>query len=512
MIKLSPILDLDGQPMRREDLSREIAAPALAGVRTIWTDSVASGLTPERLADLLNRAAEGDPRDYLVLAEEMEEREAHYGSVLGTRKRALSALVPAVEAASDDPRDVALADEVRDLARDPQFPDMLDDLLDALGKGYSVAEIIWNTRRTPWKPERYEHRDPRWFSFDRESGRRLLLLDDQAPMGMPLAPYRFITHVPRLKSGLPIRGGLARLVAWSFMFKGYAVKDWMAFIEVFGLPLRIGKYGQSASEDDIDTLVRAVTNIGTDAAAVIPESMAIEFKDTAAGKGGHEVFKAMAEWIDEQVSKAVLGQTMTADNGSSQSQAEVHNEVRHDILRSDARQLAMTLNRDLVRPYIDLNHGPQERYPLLTLPVLEPEDIKALVDALAKLVPLGFRVEQSVIRDKLNLPDPAADADVLVPPTAPPAAAPEAPGKAQNREEVRDDRADPLDDIERTGLEDWEEQLAPVVDPVRALISSAASYEEAIAGLADLAMDSDQLVKALTRAMFLSRAAGDQVD
>lgn len=497
----------DNLPIKREELKKEVAAPALAGVRTIWTNTVASGLTPERLANLLNRAPEGDANDFLTLAEEMEEREPHYASVLGTRKRALSGLDPTVAAASDDARDIELADAVRELVADPEFPEMVDDLLDALGKGYSVAETMWNTRGKLWRPERYEHRDPRWFTFDRESGRRLLLLDDTAPMGMPLPPYKFIAHVPRLKTGLPIRGGLARLVAWSFMFKSYTVKDWMAFIEVFGMPLRIGMYGPAASDDDIDTLVRAVANIGTDAAAVIPEAMKIEFKETAAGKGGHEVFLAMAEWLDQQVSKAVLGQTMTSDNGSSKAQAQVHNEVRHDIQRSDARQLAITLNRDLVRPFIDLNFGPQDRYPLLTLPVLEPEDIAALVDALAKLVPLGLKVEASVIRDKLNLPDPPEGAELLGMPSMPPTPQTE---KAANR--AQRDQVDPVDEIEQTGLDGWEQQMAPVIDPVRTLIDGAASYEEAIAGLKGLEMDSTRLVEALTQAMFLSRAAGDQVD
>ena len=61
----------------------------------------------------------------------------------------------------------------------------------------------------------------------------------------------------------------------------------------------------------------------------------------------------------------------------------MHDEVRGDILRSDARQLADTLNRDLVRPFIDLNHGPRERdkYPRLLLPVAARELEDALRQA-----------------------------------------------------------------------------------------------------------------------------------
>ena len=77
---------------------------------------------------------------------------------------------------------------------------------------------------------------------------------------------------------------------------------------------------------------------------------------------------------------------------------------------SDARQLENTINRDLVRPFIELNFGPQENYPRFMIPVKEPEDIGALANALDKLVPMGLGAEASVIRDKLGLPDPEDDA------------------------------------------------------------------------------------------------------
>ena len=407
----------DGRPARKRDLTREAGRPTLTGVRQLWRgESIASGLTPQRLAGLLRAAAEGSQRDYLTLAEEMEERDPHYAAVLGVRKRAVSGLEPAVEAASDDDEDVERADAVRELARAPAFGALLDDCLDALGKGFSAVEIVWDRSGSAWRPARYEWRDPRFFVFDREDGRTLRLLDEADSLrGVPLQPCKWIVHTPRLKSGLPGRGGLARLVALAYMVKAYALTDWTAFAEVFGMPLRLGRYEPGATESDVKELMRAVSHLGTDAAAVLPDSMQIEFAEAGSRTGGAELFERLAVYLDKQVSKAVLGQTMTADDGSSRAQAEVHDAVRGDILRSDARQLADTLNRDLVRPFIDLNHGPRERgeYPRLLLPVPEPEDIEALTAALAKLVPLGLRVEASVVRDKLGLPDPEEGAEVL---------------------------------------------------------------------------------------------------
>ncbi|WP_226801677.1 DUF935 domain-containing protein [Alkalilimnicola sp. S0819] len=505
------IVDHRGQPLRRQELTREVAAPRLTGIRQVWNaHSVAAALSPDRLAALLHSAAQGDHHDYLTLAEEMEEREPHYASVLGTRKRAVSGLPVAVEAASDAARDVELADAVRELTRRPAFGEMLDDALDALGKGYSAVEILWNRRGPEWWPQEYVWRDPRFFVFDQTTGRELRLLDEGDLSGVALPPYKFIVHMPRLKSGLPVRRGLARLVAASYMCKAYALTDWMAFAEVFGMPLRLGRYGPNASADDIQTLINAVANIGTDAAAVIPESMRIEFEEAGGGqRGGDQLFLNLAEWLDKQTSKAVLGQTMTADDGSSQSQANVHNDVRGDIQQADARQLADTLNRDLVRPFIDLNYGPQERYPRLELQITEPEDLAGLADLLAKLVPLGLRVEQSVVRDKAGIPDPDDGAEVLGLPAAP--AAPPALNQYTATALNRQAPAELVDELEAELAAEWEPQLAPVVDPLHALAERAGSYEEFLQALPSLLqeMDAGELMQRLARATFQARGSGD---
>lgn len=522
------IVGPDGQPlerMQKKQLTQEIARANLTGVRNIWSHgSVASGLSPERLASILRNANEGDHNAYLTLAEEMEERDPHYASVLGTRKRAVSGLAYNVESPTDDADDVKRTDAVRDLIADPEFEDLLDDALDALGKGYSAVEIKWR-RGTQWVPEQYIWRDPRFFRFDRVTGRQLRLLTDEDSFdGVELPPYKFVVHIPKLKSGLPIRGGLARLASIAYMCKAFTVTDWMAFAEVFGMPLRIGKHGPNATEGDIQTLVNAVANIGTDAAAVIPENMKIEFEETGGSRGGESLFERMANFFDKQVSKAVLGQTMTTDDGSSRAQAQVHNEVREDILRADAKQLQKTINRDLIQPFIDLNFGPQKRYPKFVLPVPDPEDLKALVEALDKLVPMGLKVEQSVVRDKLRIPDPAQgakDEDLLQPPSQ--AGTPEPPsaanrekacpgcGVAHNREQPGGDY---LDELEADALQDWEEQLQPIMDPLEKLLQASNSYQAFVDGLPAVLeeMDPAEVIQRLATANLKARGLGDATD
>lgn len=393
-------------------LTEDIARPTMTGIRQVWSSSaIANNLTPQKLAGILQAAEDGQQHEQLELAEAMEERDAHYGSVLRTRRLAIQGLDVAVESYSDDKRDIEMADLVRDLVRRPEFDELIDDLTDALGKGYAAVVINWLFGQQ-WLPT-FRWCDPRWFVWDRESGRELRLIDEADPAnGVALVPRRWIVHVPRIKSGLPARSGLARMAAIAYMCKSWTLKDWMSFADTYGLPLRVGKYGPGASQDDINTLVTAVANIASDAGAVIPQSMEIEFVEAVKGiSGGNVMFEGLAEFLDAQISKAVLGHTGSSDSTPGKLGGENQaSEVRLDILKADAKQLSATLNRDLVRPLIDLNFGVQENYPELRIVVPEPEDTQLIVDALEKLVPLGLEVEQSVIRDKLGLPDPEMDA------------------------------------------------------------------------------------------------------
>jgi phage gp29-like protein len=373
------ILDAYGRPIIPELLNRELAFPTMTGVRTIWQDAVAPGLNPASLAGLLQDAAEGNHYAYLTLAEEMEEKDLHYAAQLGTRKRAVVRLPTDVDAASESAQDKKIADAARKLVESDIFRSLLEEQLDALGKGYSVNEICWDRTKDLWTPEQYKWRDPRFFQFDIVSRSRIRVRDTKNPaFGLPLAPYKFIVHYPRLKCGIPLRGGLARLVAWSYLFKNFTIKDWVSFIEVFGMPLRLGRYdANTVTDKDLSVLKSAVANIGSDAAAVLPKSMEIEFQEAAKAAGGEKLFEGLATYLDKQVSKAILGQTMTADDGSSQSQATVHDEVRGDIRDADAMQLADTINRDLIRPYVDLNFGPQKEYPKFKFVTAEPEDLNS---------------------------------------------------------------------------------------------------------------------------------------
>ncbi|HJB65197.1 MAG TPA: DUF935 domain-containing protein [Candidatus Mailhella merdavium] len=507
------LYDAYGNPIDKSRLYEEQAAPTVTGVRQILSGHPAQNLTPRRLTSLLLAAEQGDALAYLELAEEMEEKDLHYRSVLSTRKLQVAGLPIQVEAASDSAEDVKAADLVRDVLSSGIVASAMQDILDAVGKGYSVCEIMWNTEGRNWYPFALEWRDPRWFVFDRLDGTTLRLKGEN---GLPeaLAPAKFITHIHKSKSGLPIRGGLARPVAWYYLFKNFDIKSWVQFAQVFGFPLRLGRYGADATGEQREVLLRAVRSIAQDAAAIIPDTMQIEFQATNAN-GNAQLFKTLAEYFDKQISKVVLGQTGTTDTGQHVGTANAHEKVREDIEASDAMQLSATLTRDLARPLVDLNLGPRKRYPVIRVAREEAEDVTALVDNVVKLAAVAPKlVEVSVIRDKLGVPEPAPGADVIG--MTGQARPEEAPASISVNKAVQSVNSpatpsDPIDLAMEEELQDWEPLVSPLAKPILDLANRCSTYEEFLAALPDVLkkQNAAPLARQLSFAMFNQRVKGN---
>ena len=524
---MAGIIDSQGRPIRPSRLKGEIAGPSVVAVRTTTSFHQAIGVTPQKLAAILREAEYGDPTAWLDLAEDMEERDLHYLAVLGTRRRQVSQLAVTVEPADDSAAAEADADLVRTWVERSELEDELFDMLDAVAKGFSVMEIIWDVCERQWMPARLEYRLPRWFRFDHESADRLLLRNAEAPGGWAeLEPAKFVVHRHAAKSGIPIRGGLARVAAWAWMFKSYTLRDWVRFVEAYGQPFRIGKYHGGASKDDIEVLRRAVFDIAADAAAVVPEGMDINFI-TAEGSGqsGAQYYAGLLSYLDAQVSKAVLGQTLTTDAGDkgsgSYALGRVHDDVRQDIERSDARQLAATLARDIARPIVLLNNGDPGRrgFPRISIGREKELDIAVMADALAKLVPIGLdNVAKAQVRSRLGFAEPKDGEEVLGAPGREGSADPETRQAEARAAAARAGmQGDEIDRAVAIAMDGWEPVMEPMIEPILAAAAAATSMEDFRARLATIAadMDTDALTKALHRRTFsaaLSGAAGLEKD
>lgn len=128
-------------PLRRPE-TREIA---VAQVTDKYSEYPSNGLTPVRLAEIFKEADAGDVLRQMELYEELEEKDPHLFSQMQTRKNAVTGLdFEIIPFDSDDERDKEIAEFIEGQINSIEsFEDVQNDLLDAIGKGFAVSEIIW---------------------------------------------------------------------------------------------------------------------------------------------------------------------------------------------------------------------------------------------------------------------------------------------------------------------------------------------------------------------------------
>lgn len=116
------------------------------------------------------------------------------------------------------------------------------------------------------------------------------------------------------------------LVLW----KRNAVRAWSTYADIFGMPLRIGKTDitDPTQKRNMDAML---ANVGQAAYGVFDTDDTVEFIE-ATRTDAFQVYNALIERMNGEISKLFLSQTMTSDNGSSRSQAEVHERILDDII------------------------------------------------------------------------------------------------------------------------------------------------------------------------------------
>lgn len=417
---MAKILGPDGLPITTEALSEPQTSHYSHLQRELQTHPT-RGLTPSKLASILDQAEQGDLLAQFDLYEDMEEKDGHIAAELGKRRRALLvdwSVVPPDNPTPAEKRNAELlAELVGEIA---DFEDVLFDVTDAIGKGFSCCEIEWHKPGKYWVPKTITHRPQSWFTVHRGYRQQLRLRSNTTVdgiVGEPLQTFGWITHVHKAKSGYLERTAMFRQLVWPYLFKNYSVGDLAEFLEIYGIPVRIGKYPSGASEKEKMTLLRALVGIGHNAAGIIPAGMELDFLDAATGDP--KAFELMLNWCERTQSKVILGGTLTSGaDGKSSTNAlgNVHNEVRKDLRDSDIKQMCSTITRDLLYPLAALNGlapDGMRRCPVFRLDVGETEDMTAYAEALPKLVDIGVQIPVQWAQEKLGIPQPEAGEPVL---------------------------------------------------------------------------------------------------
>lgn len=378
-----------------------------------FRDYPSAGLTPSRLAAILREADDGSLATAMQLFEEMEEKDAHLFSVANTRRLALTGLEWQVVSAADVRKGVdrTLADEAAAHCRDVLIHlESLDDALQhislAVGRNIAVAEIVWDVVGGELLPVELAPVDFARLVFD-DLDRLRILTENHPDQGIAPPLNKFIIHTPHSVSGHPQRGGLLRVTAMAYLAKNLSLKDWLIFAEVFGMPIRIARYEPSASAEEKRELLTMLESLGSNASGIFSRAVDLQIVEANRGTLGPP-YERLLEFLNREMSKAWLGQTLTTDisgQRGSLAASQVQDEVRKDILADDVRKEGRTIRRDLLAPVTRLRFGERAPVPFFCRRPRRPTDARELADILDVAVnQLGVSVPQDWAREVLGIP------------------------------------------------------------------------------------------------------------
>ena len=211
-------------------------------------------------------------------------------------------------------------------------------------------------------------------------------------------------HTPKfakylLEIGAPEDLGLYLKCARYTIPKKNVEQYWDSFAEIFGMPLRIARTA-SRDDKDRDKLMDMLSQMGHSAVAVMQEGTEIEVVENAKSDA-FEVYDRRIERADRELSKLVIGQTMTLEDGSSLSQSQTHLDVLLNLVEAQADALRDFVNGQVL-PVMQANGAPvsglsfEWDYPL----DYTPEQMTAVENMLLQ----HFDVDKAYFQDKYGIP------------------------------------------------------------------------------------------------------------
>lgn len=215
------------------------------------------------------------------------------------------------------------------------FYDFIDNVLDVPLKGYTVLELV----------------NPQTMEFCLVPRRnvcgqkQLVYFEVMGDKGVDLNSPEYEHSIVRI--GKPDDLGIMAHICGQLIWKRNAQQSWAEFTERFGMPL-ISATTNKTSQADIKKINDMLRTLGEAATAVLPEGTSIKI-DPFTGGDSYKVYDEQIERINEEMSKPITGGTMITDDGSSRSQAQVHERNLDDkIAESDRRMVQFSVNNQLL--------------------------------------------------------------------------------------------------------------------------------------------------------------------
>ncbi|MDE0714089.1 MAG: DUF935 family protein [Gammaproteobacteria bacterium] len=291
-------------------------------------------------------------------------------STLAQRLNAATSIEWEVEPGGTMRADKKAAQDLQEQLERLPFDRICRQMLFGVWYGYSVAECMWKAEGSRVILNDIRVRAPDRFRWDDD--REMLLRTWEMPMGGPVPPAKFWLLSREGEHGdVPHGPGLARWCYWPVWMRRNGHRFWAVALEKFGAPTPKGSYptGDEASKM---ALLEVLRQLSGGAGIAVPEGQDVELLQPLRSMSGD--FKAFPEYFDRMISKVILGQSSTTEQGPWRGTAEVQKDVRDEVVDADCRLLDESFNDQVARWLTQWNH-PGAAIPKVHRDASPPEDL-----------------------------------------------------------------------------------------------------------------------------------------
>jgi hypothetical protein len=259
-------------------------------------------------------------------------------------------------------------------------PAILDLLQYSNSLGFAYAQILWDTSGRTWYPylkswnARYSYYH--WLLLCHVA----VTMDGQTPITPGDAHW--VLHAPHGQYRGWMQGALRPVAQW-WLARNYALRDWARYSERHGFPMILADTPFGADPKAIANYQAQLTQLGQESVLQLPGSVDVtkygkyDLRYVEPKDRNWQGFRELIVQCNAEITLAMLGQNLTSEiKEGSMAAARVHANVLQTWLAADARALAQTLYRDVLRPFAALNFGDAELAPVPTWDVSPPEDME----------------------------------------------------------------------------------------------------------------------------------------
>jgi len=297
----------------------------------------------------------------------MVASDSHLFAVYQTRKLAISLCPWELTPANSDARSIMIRDFVLNVIEESRgpFSENIRQLADAIGKGFSILEIVWKLiNKGQWKgkfgiDEFIFHKQKFWRFTDKNARKYrvpvVYFVDDETRIdGTNISWEKLILYTYNSQGSMYGESSF-KSCYWQTWFKKEGWKSWMVFLDKYSFPVAVGSFPDGASKGEQDLLLEVLETIQKETCLVVPESMKVKFLE--ASRSGPVSFIELIQACNSEISKCLLGATQTVEEGSRGSYAlsRAHSDVRKERVEADIVSISDVIQQQLIKKIVDFN-------------------------------------------------------------------------------------------------------------------------------------------------------------